>query len=225
MPVRQIAEMIQLNNVFKFYRRQGQVKVVLDHVSTVFDTTRCYGLLGVNGAGKSTTLRLIAGTELPNSGKIQRTVRVSWPLGFGGGFHHQMTGRENVHFVARVYGADIRRVTDFVEDFAEIGEYIDAPVKTYSSGMMARLAFGLSMAIEFDVYLVDEITAVGDARFQTRCKEAFDSRRKSAGVIMASHSMADIKYYCDHGGVIVDGQLIMYDSADKAIEMYNRLNR
>jgi len=217
--------MIQLNNVFKFYRAEGHTKVVLDHVSALFDSNRSYGLLGVNGAGKSTTIRLIAGTELPNSGKVRRTVRVSWPLGFGGGFHHLMTGRENVHFVARVYGADIRRVTAFVEDFAEIGEYMDVAVKTYSSGMMARLAFGLSMAIEFDVYLVDEITAVGDARFQARCREAFRSRRKSASVIMASHSMADIKDYCDHGGVIVDGQLIMFDSADKAIEMYNRLNR
>ena len=217
--------MIQLNNVFKFYRTEGHTKVVLDHVSALFDSNRSYGLLGVNGAGKSTTLRLIVGTELPNSGKVRRTVRVSWPLGFGGGFHHLMTGRENVHFVARVYGADIRRATAFVEDFAEIGEYMDVAVKTYSSGMMARLAFGLSMAIEFDVYLVDEITAVGDARFQARCREAFRSRRKSASVIMASHSMADIKDYCDHGGVIVDGQLIMYDSADKAIEMYNRLNR
>jgi len=217
--------MIQLNNVFKFYRAEGHTKVVLDHVSALFDSSRSYGLLGVNGAGKSTTIRLIAGTELPNSGKVRRTVRVSWPLGFGGGFHHLMTGRENVHFVARVYGADIRRVTAFVEDFAEIGEYMDVAVKTYSSGMMARLAFGLSMAIEFDVYLVDEITAVGDARFQARCREAFRSRRKSASVIMASHSMADIKDYCDYGGVIVDGQLIMYDSADKAIEMYNRLNR
>jgi hypothetical protein len=139
-------------------------------VSTVFDTSRSYGLLGVNGAGKTTTLRLIAGTELPNSGTVRRSVRVSWPLGFAGGFHPLMSGRENVHFVARVYGADVRRVTNFVEDFAELGEYIDLPFKTYSSGMMARLAFGLSMAIEFDVYLVDEITAVGDARFQNRCQ-------------------------------------------------------
>src|SRR5579884_2267979 len=113
--------MIQLNNVFKFYRTQGHTKVVLDHVSCVFDSTRSYGLLGVNGAGKSTTLRLIAGTELPNSGTVRRSVRVSWPVGFGGGFHPQMTGRENVHFVARVYGADIRQVTEFVEDFAESG--------------------------------------------------------------------------------------------------------
>jgi capsular polysaccharide transport system ATP-binding protein len=217
--------MIQLNKVFKFYRTEGHTKIVLDHVSAVFDSTRSYGLLGVNGAGKSTTLRLIAGTELPNSGSVRRSVRVSWPLGFAGGFHPQMTGRENVHFVARVYGADIRRVVNFVEDFSEIGEYMDVPVKTYSSGMIARLAFGLSMAIEFDVYLVDEITAVGDARFQVRCDEAFSARRKSAGLIVVSHSMSTIKDYCDSGGVLVEGQLISFNSVDKAIETYNRLNK
>ncbi len=163
---------------------------MLDHVSAVFDSTR-YGLLGVNGAGKSATLRVLAGIQLPNSG-IRCSVRVSWLLGFTGGFHRQMSGRENVHFVARVYGADIRRVVDFVEDFAELGEYFDVPVKTYSSGMMARLAFGVSMAIEFNVYLVDEITAVGDARFQKRCEEAFARRRKASGMIMVSHSMGTI---------------------------------
>jgi capsular polysaccharide transport system ATP-binding protein len=217
--------MIQLNNVFKFYRTEGHTKIVLDHVSALFDSTRSYGLLGVNGAGKSTMLRLIAGTELPNSGSVRRSVRVSWPLGFAGGFHYQMTGRENVVFVARAYGADIRRVIDFVEDFSEIGDYFDVAVKTYSSGMMARVAFGLSMAIEFDVYLIDESLAVGDARFQVRCEEAFAARRKNASVILVSHSMGDIKRYCDCGGVIVDGQLIIFDTTDKAIEMYNRLNK
>jgi capsular polysaccharide transport system ATP-binding protein len=217
--------MIKLDRVFKFYRSAGVVKIVLDHVSTQFDTGFSYGLMGVNGAGKSTTMRLISGTELPNSGRVTRDVRVSWPLGFAGGFHHQMTGRENVKFVARIYGADVRKTLDYVEDFAEIGDYIDAPVKTYSSGMMARLSFGLSMAIDFECYLVDEITAVGDARFQARCLEAFTERRKRADVIMVSHSMQTIRDYCDRGGVIVDGQIIMFGNVDLAIETYNRLNR
>ncbi len=217
--------MIQLDRIFKFYRTEGFVKIVLDHVSTVFEPGRSYGLLGVNGAGKSTTLRLIAGTELPNAGKIRRTVRVSWPLGFSGGFHPLMTGRENVKFVSRIYGADPRKTLDFVEDFSELGDYIDVPVKTYSSGMMARLAFGLSMAIEFECYLIDEITAVGDARFQARCKLAFDERRKTSDLIVVSHSMGTIKDYCDCAAVLVDGQMIMFDSVDGAIESYNRLNR
>jgi capsular polysaccharide transport system ATP-binding protein len=217
--------MIQLDRVFKFYRTGGQVKIVLDHVSAVFQRGRSYGLLGVNGAGKSTTIRLIAGTSLPNAGRIRRSVRVSWPLGFAGGFHPLMTGRENVKFVARAYGEDVRRVINFVEDFAELGDYMDAPVKTYSSGMGARLAYGLSMAIEFECYLIDETLAVGDARFQARCSRVFERRRANADLIVVSHSMETIKQYCDHAGVLVDGQLVMFDSVEKAIEMYNRLNR
>jgi capsular polysaccharide transport system ATP-binding protein len=217
--------MIQFSDVFKFYKTDHHAKIILDHVSAVFETGWSYGLLGVNGAGKSTSLRLIAGIELPNEGRIRRTTRISWPLGFATALHPLMTGRENVKFVARAYGEDVRRALRFVEDFAEIGHYIDAPVKTYSSGMMARLAFGLSMAIEFETYLIDEITAVGDARFQARCQEAFNQRRKQADLIMVSHSMGTIKDYCERGAVLVDGQLLMFNDVDKAIEVYNRLNR
>jgi capsular polysaccharide transport system ATP-binding protein len=217
--------MIQLDRVFKFYKNESHLKIILDHVSTVFESGSSYALLGVNGAGKSTTLRLIAGVELPNEGRVRRSVRVSWPLGFANGFHPLMTGRENVKFVARVYGADVRKVVRFVEEFSELGDYVDVAVRTYSSGMMARLAFGLSMAIDFDCYLVDEITAVGDVRFQRRCQEAFERRRKSADLIVVSHSMQTAKEYCDRGAVLVDGQLLMFDAVDKAIEVYNRLNR
>ncbi len=227
VPWRNLLEekMIQLLDVFKFYKTERHSKVILDHVSMVFDTSYSYGLLGVNGAGKTTTLKVIAGTELPNSGRVRRTVRVSWPLGFGGGFHTAMTGRENVHFVARIYGADPRKAAMFVEEFSELGDYFDAPVKTYSSGMGARLAFGMSMAIDFDVYLIDEITGVGDMRFQKRCQEAFEQRRKNSSVIFVSHSMQAVADYCDRGGVLVDGRLFMFDSVAKAIEMYNRMNR
>lgn len=217
--------MIRFENALKFYKTQQHVKVVLNHVSTVFESGSSYGLLGVNGAGKSTLLRLAAGTELPNSGHVRRTGRVSWPLGFSGGFHPQVTGRENIKFVARAYGEDVYRVTEFVEDFSELGDYLDAPVSTYSSGMMARLAFGLSMAVEFDCYLIDEITAVGDARFQKRCQDAFNERRKRSDLIIASHSMSTIKSYCTRAAVLVDGHLLMFNTVDKAIEVYSRLNR
>jgi len=185
--------MIQLNNVFKYYRSHGHTKVVLDHINTHFTAGRSYGILGVNGAGKSTMMRLIAGTELPNSGRVRRNVRVSWPLGFSGGMHPKMTGRENVKFVARVYGQNMRKTIDFVEDFAEIGAYIDVPIMTYSSGMLARLAFGLSMAIEFECYLIDEVTAVGDARFAARCQIEFEKRKKNSDIIMISHNMGTIR--------------------------------
>jgi capsular polysaccharide transport system ATP-binding protein len=217
--------MIQLDRVFKFYKVHGHHKIVLDHVSAVFQGGRSYGLLGVNGAGKSTTIRLIAGTELPNAGKIRRSVRVSWPLGLAEGFHRLMTGRENVKFVAAVYGEDVNRVLEFVEDFAELGDYLDAPIQTYSSGMGARLAYGLSMAIDFECYLIDETLAVGDARFQAKCKRIFDQRRANADLIVVSHSMETIKSYCDHAAVLVEGEMMMFSSVDRAIEMYNRLNR
>ena len=216
--------MIKLDNVFKYYRSNGHRKVVLDHVSLDFAAGRSYGVLGVNGAGKSTLMRLLAGTELPNGGRVVRSARVSWPLGFSGGLHPMLSGRENVKFVARVYGQDPRRVVDFVEDFAEIGAYIDAPIRTYSSGMMARLAFGLSIAIEFDCYLIDEVTAVGDARFAARCKEEFAKRRQKSDVIMVSHAMTTIQEYCDRGIVLAGGRMHVFSNVDDAIELYKKLN-
>jgi capsular polysaccharide transport system ATP-binding protein len=217
--------MIQFENVFKYYKTHNHTKIVLDHASTVFESGWSYALLGVNGAGKSTSMRLIAGIELPNSGNVRRTCRVSWPMGFATGLHPLMTGRENIKFVARAYGEDVRKTIRFVEEFSEIGDYLDVQVKTYSSGMMSRLAFGLSMAIEFECYLVDEITGVGDVRFQERCRLAFEKRRERADLIVISHSMSTIKDYCQRGAVLVDGQLMMFDKVDKAIEVYQRLNR
>ena len=217
--------MIQLLDVHKYYRTRGHTKVVLDHVTALFERGHSYGILGVNGAGKSTMLRLIAGTEMPNSGKVKREVRVSWPLGFATAFNAQMTGRNNVTFAARAYGQNVRDVLDFVEDFSELGDYLDAPVRTYSSGMQSKLAFALSMAIQFDVYLIDEITAVGDARFQRRCEAAFAARRSIADVIMVSHQVGTIQTYCDRGAVLVDGRLMIFGNIDQAVDIYNRLNR
>ena len=217
--------MLEFDQTLKYYKVDGQRKIVLKTVSAHLRSGCSYGLLGVNGAGKSTTLRLIAGNEMPNAGRVRRNVRVSWPMGFAGGFHPLMSGRENVKLVARIYGHDPRKTLDFVEDFAEIGDFVDAPVRTYSSGMMARLAFGMSMAVEFDCYLIDEILAVGDMRFQAKCRAAFEKRRENADLIVVSHSMATIREYCTRGMVLVDGRLIMFDSVNEACETYNRLNR
>lgn len=216
--------MIKLEDVYKFYRIERYRKVVLNRVSINFEPGVNYGILGVNGAGKSTLIRLLAGAELPNSGRIKRSVRISWPLGFGGGLHPGMTGRENAQFLARVYGEDIRRVVNFVEDFAEIGHYIDAPAKTYSAGMTARVAFGLSMAIRFECYLIDEVMAVGDARFQARCSEVFNSRRENADIILVSHDLASIQAYCNRGIVLADGKLHPFENVDDAVELYKQLN-
>ncbi len=216
--------MIHLRGVTKQYRIGAHRRVVLRNVTADFDTGTSYGILGINGAGKSTLVRLLAGTLQPTAGRIRRTVRVSWPLGFSVGFHPLMTGRENLKFAARAYGEDVRRVTNFVEDFAELGDFIDVPVQTYSSGMQARLAFGLSMAVQFDCYLIDELTAVGDARFAAKCNEVFAKRREHCDVIMVSHAMETLKAHCQKGGVLADGNLIFFDNLDDAIELYRRMN-
>ncbi|GAB4064592.1 ABC transporter ATP-binding protein [Ancylobacter sonchi] len=215
--------MVIVDHVTKYYTVNFRKKVVLDDVSVVFNPRRSYGLLGQNGAGKSTFLRLIAGSEEPNKGRIWRNSRVSWQLGFTGGFHAKMTGRENVMFLARVYGVDLKKTLDFVYDFAELGPDIDAPVGTYSSGMSARLAFAMSMAVDFDFYLVDESTAVGDSRFQQRCAAAFAERRSRAGLIMVSHSVSTIKDYCDTGMILSNGKLLMFDDLNEAIERYRQM--
>jgi len=219
------APAITMDRVDKFYKVEGQRRYILRQQTIHFQSGYSYGLLGVNGAGKSTTIRLLAGLELPDVGTIRRNVRVSWPLGFASGFNLMMSGRENLKFVSRAYGEDPKRVMEFVADFSELGAYLYQPVKTYSSGMVARLAFGLSMAIEFDCYLIDEIVSVGDARFQKRCEEVFQKRRERASLIMVTHDMQMVNRFCDRALVLVDGELRPFANVDDAISAYMRLNK
>ena len=168
--------MIQLQNVSKKYHTQGGWTTVLKDINLTLERGQKLGILGRNGAGKSTLIRLMSGAEPPSSGKIIRDMSISWPLAFSGGFQGSLTGIDNLKFICRVYGADYQKVRDYVEDFAELGKYMYEPLKSYSSGMRARLAFGLSMAIEFDCYLIDEVMAVGDQRFKDRCRiELFEN--------------------------------------------------
>ncbi len=215
--------MIRFDKVRKIYKARNTQKVILQDISCDFPSDRSIGILGVNGAGKSTLMRLLSGSEMPDRGKITRHARVSFPLAFDGAIHPKLTGRENVSFVARIYGHKPKPVIDYVEDFAELGAYFDMPTETYSSGMRARLSFGLCLAIQFDVYLVDEITAVGDARFQARCRKAFSDRAQSASVIMVSHSFDTIRAYCNVGAILHDGALKFYDSVDDAIDIYRKI--
>ena len=212
--------MIELEQVTKAYATGTGTNVVLDAVSFSFPRQTNIGVLGKNGAGKSTLLRVVAGTESPDSGHVRRAGAVSWPIGFSGGFNGTLSGEENCRFVARIYGADVDEVVGFTMEFAELSEYFYMPVKTYSSGMRARLAFGLSMAIEFDVYLVDEVTAVGDARFQQKCRNAFEERSGRSSVIIVSHQLATIKDYCQHCAVLHQGRLHYFTSIEEARRMY-----
>ncbi len=212
--------MIRLENVTKSYKTISGRRIILDNVSAVFPRGKNVGILGKNGAGKSTLLRLIGGVEAPDQGKIVRNAKVSFPIGFSGGFHMGLSGRENLRFISRIYEVDFNKVLDFVQDFAELGEYIDMPVKTYSSGMRAKLAFGLSMAIEFECYLIDEVTAVGDASFKRKCHSAFAQRRANSSVIMVSHSISTIKLYCETAAVLSEQNLVFFDSLEEAIQFY-----
>ena len=216
--------MIRFDNVTKVYWTQGNRRTIFERVSFTLKPGISYGIMGINGAGKSTMMRLIAGTEGPTKGKVHRSVRVSWPLGFAGGFHPKMTGRDNVIFVARIYGEDPLRVLEFVEEFSELGSYLDVPIGTYSSGMGARLAYGMSMAIPFECYLIDETLAVGDGRFQKRCADVFSKRRETADVILISHDMETVRQYCTQAIVLVSGRAIVYENVNDAIEVYRRLN-
>ncbi len=212
--------MIALEQVTKAYRTTSGMHVVLDHINCTISPLTNMGILGKNGAGKSTLLRILAGIEQPDAGTITRTGTVSWPIGFSGGFSGSLTGEENCRFVARVYGHEIDRVVEFSRDFAEIGKYFYMPVRTYSSGMRARLAFGLSMAIDFDYYLVDEVTAVGDTKFQKKCRDAFEKRNDHSSVIIVSHQMRTIRSYCDRCALLVSGQLQIFEDLNEAERCY-----
>lgn len=212
--------MIEAQNITKIYQTRHGPNVVLNDISTTFPAQTNIGVLGRNGAGKSTLLRILSGAEQPDAGQVVRTGRVSWPIGFSGGFNGSLTGEENAKFVARIYGADVDEVVAFALEFSDLGPYFAMPVRTYSSGMKGRLAFALSMAIDFDVYLVDEVTAVGDARFRKKCEDAFAERRGRSSVVMVSHSISTIQRICERCAILEDGQLVECDSIREAAQRY-----
>src|SRR5271165_3450051 len=215
--------MITLDRVSKVYRTRSGRKTVLDNVNVTLESGHNFGILGVNGAGKSTLIRLLAGSEMPDRGAVRRYSRVSFPLGFGGTFHGALSGRENVTFVARVYGAEVRAVTEYVEGFAELGEYFHMPVNTYSAGMRARLAFATCLAIDFDIYLIDEVTEVGDQRFRRKCAEAFRARMAHADIILVSHNPQTVRQYCDRAAILAEGRLALYDDVGAALAQHHRM--
>ncbi|WP_426785756.1 ABC transporter ATP-binding protein (plasmid) [Rahnella variigena] len=215
--------MIKIENLTKSYRTPKGRHYVFKDLNVELPSGKSVALIGRNGAGKSTLLRVIGGIDRPDSGKIHTDKTISWPVGLAGGFQGSLTGRENVKFVARLYSTpdQLREKVAFVEEFAELGKYFDMPIKTYSSGMKSRLGFGLSMAFKFDYYLVDEVTAVGDARFKQKCADLFKARHEEASFLMVSHSLGSLKEFCDVALFIGrDNKVKYFESVDAAIEMY-----
>lgn len=214
--------MIDIVNLSKQYQtRQGSV-TVLDDINFSIGPGEKVGILGSNGAGKSTLIRLIGGVEQPTAGYIDRRMSVSWPLAFGGGFQNRLSGLDNLKFICRVYGTPIEDKIAFVEDFAELGRYFREPLENYSSGMNARLAFAISMVIDFDCFLIDEVVAVGDSRFQQKCHDELFVKRKDRAMIFVSHNDHYIKEHCQRAAVLQKGKLHQFDDVDTALQFYHQ---
>lgn len=217
--------MIEINGLYKRYHRQRRnYNWVLEDINLRIPRGVSVGLLGLNGSGKSTLLRLIAGMDTPDRGELHRHCSVSWPIGLTGGFQNSMSGRQNVKFVARVHGGryNVDKIIEQVQSFAELGSAFDEPIKTYSSGMRARLNFGLSLAFDFDIYLSDEATAVGDRGFKAKAKKAFRDKVGQASVIMVSHSEGILKDLCEAGIYLKEGKATWFDDINEAIELYHQ---
>ena len=213
--------MITINNVSKSYAiREGMVPV-LNSVNLTVHSGEHIGILGRNGSGKSTLVRLISGAEQPNAGRISRDMSVSWPLAFTGAFQTALTGLDNLRFICRIYGIDYRDKIEFLQEFSELGVYLNEPVRTYSSGMRARLAFAISMVVEFDCFLIDEIIAVGDARFHQKCHVELFEKRRDRAMIIVSHDVNFIRNHCDRAVVLHQGTLHDFESLDQAYDYYN----
>lgn len=215
--------MIRIENLSKSFKTTNGRHYVFKNLNIYIPPHKSVALIGRNGAGKSTLLRMIGGIDRPDEGTIQTDRTISWPVGLSGGFQGSLTGRDNVKFVARLYTTSdqIKEKVAFVESFAELGKYFDMPIKTYSSGMKSRLGFGLSMAFKFDYYLVDEVTAVGDAKFKRKCANLFKEKHDTSNFIMVSHSLNSLKTFCDVAIFIGrNNQVTYYDTVSEAVEMY-----
>ncbi|HDW1609672.1 TPA: ABC transporter ATP-binding protein [Escherichia coli] len=215
--------MIKIENLTKSYRTPAGRHYVFKNLNIEIPSGKSVAFIGRNGAGKSTLLRMIGGIDRPDSGKIITNKTISWPVGLAGGFQGSLTGRENVKFVARLYAKqeELKEKIEFVEEFAELGKYFDMPIKTYSSGMRSRLGFGLSMAFKFDYYIVDEVTAVGDARFKEKCAQLVKERHKESSFLMVSHSLNSLKEFCDVAIVFKDDNAVgFYEDVHEGIKSY-----
>ncbi|MBB3859415.1 capsular polysaccharide transport system ATP-binding protein [Novosphingobium hassiacum] len=212
--------MIRLEDVTKSYHTRSGLKQVLRGIDFQMVKGERVGFLGRNGAGKSTLIRLISGAELPDTGSVVREMSVSWPLAFGGAFQNALTGIDNLRFICRIYGVSVEGKLDYVQEFSELGDYIYEPLKSYSSGMRARLAFAISMVIEFDCFLIDEVFAVGDDRFQRKCHVELFEKRADRGMIFVSHNEHFIRERCDRVAILHEGRALTFDDMDDAYDFY-----
>lgn len=212
--------MINCVNLTKRYRTRSGYNVCINNISFSVRRGERLGILGKNGSGKSTLIKLIAGVEFPSSGYVAREMSVSWPLAFDGGFQGSLSGLDNIKFISRVYEIDYKKCLDYVCEFSELGKALREPVKHYSSGMRARLAFALTLSVDFDCILIDEVISVGDSRFQQKCHDELFLKRPERSIIIVSHHHDVVANYCTHAGVLKDGSLVICDDIDSAYKIY-----
>jgi len=212
--------MIKLENLTKSFPIPNGRKYVARNINLTIPKGKSLALLGRNGAGKSTMLQMISGTMNPDSGQIHSSGNISFPVGFAGSFHRDLTGAQNARFVARIYGVDTDELLDFVADFAALGGHLHMPVRSYSSGMRSRLAFGISMALKFDTYLVDEVTSVGDSAFRRKSAAIFKARMKQSNAIVVTHSLIEVRNLCNAGAVLENGEVTYFDDVEEAIALH-----
>jgi capsular polysaccharide transport system ATP-binding protein len=215
--------MIRLSNVTKYYEVKGRRKYLMRNVSLTIPSILNIGILGSNGAGKSTFLRMLGGIDFPNKGRIISDKKISWPLGLTSGFQGSLTGKENAQFICRVYSrsdAELRRTLDFINEFSELGRYFDMPVKSYSTGMRARLGFAMSLAFEFDYYLIDETLSVGDQKFRQKCTAALKNFSTKRNILLVSHNMKVLEQMCDSGILLKDGEFTYFEDIREATKAY-----
>lgn len=220
--------MIVLENVTKYFKVKNEKRYILKNTTLTIPEGVNLGILGRNGAGKSTLLRMLGGIDFPNSGRIYSDKKFSWPMGLTGGFQGSMTGRQNVKFVCRIFSKsqeEIQEAIAFVEEFSELGDYFDMPIKTYSSGMRSRLSFGLSLAFDFDYLLIDETLSVGDKHFKDKSKKALMKKIEKSNILLVSHAMPTLRELCDAGVVVHNGTMHYFDNIEDAIKEYNRINQ
>ena len=215
--------MISAVNITKEYQTEGRVHRVLNGITCTVAKGEKLALLGRNGAGKSTFIRILGGVELPTSGTIERNMTVSWPIGLAGGVHPFLTGNDNMRFIARIYNKPFDEVKAYVEDFAELGKFLSEPLRIYSTGMRARFVFALSLAIDFDCYLIDEVIAAGDQRFMRRSHQELFEKRADRSMVLASHIGEIVKTYCSRALVLHRGRGKIFADLDLAYDIYNDL--
>ena len=215
--------MIKLIDVHKSYPTRSGTYHVLNGIDLQINRGDKLGILGRNGAGKSTLIRLLSGAERPTSGLVERNMSLSWPLAFGGAFQGSLSGLDNLKFICRIYGVDYLDKIAYVQEFSELGKFLREPVKTYSSGMRSRLAFAISMAVEFDCFLIDEVISVGDARFHAKCQAELFEKRKDRGFVMVSHEAHNIRDHCSRIGVMHNGLMTMFTDVDQAYSYYTEV--